>query len=157
MATSARTTRAKSTDKTTDAPPVFQPRQSAVTSFRASKVTEPNPLAGVVEASRDNPQAIDVTGEAQAKEVVGYLRRDANESGSGVRILCTDDNGKKATGDAITTVHFVYKERSKRQYTTADIKTWYEKTYGSPLSGKVTKEIRDEFRKANGYDKTAAE
>jgi hypothetical protein len=160
VATSTRTTARKPAEKPSSEAvetPSFAPRPATVTQFRASAF-KPNPLAGAVLASKESgPQAIDVTGPDQAKEVVGYLRRDAADNKSGVRILCTDAENKPVKEDnpAVRVVNFQWKQRSKRNYTTDDIRTWHKETYGTELVGKIPADKREEFRKANGYDKTA--
>jgi hypothetical protein len=111
----------------------------------------PNPLAGMVNRTREEgPLMLTADNEETRKAIVGFLRRDAQDSDCGVRIRAGETNELE--------VHFQWKPKSNRKYTHQDIRNWYAAQYATDagpaeLVGPIPAHIRQEFRLAMGFEK----
>lgn len=128
---------------------------------KGTRDTLPNPLESHVKDALDQgPRAIPVPNGERAMEAQRLIRRAVTTNGYSMRLRFTDAEDKALTpaqAEASTDQVWVYfnissekSERaySPRKYTNADIRAWANMEDGA----KITKEIRDEYRKANGYD-----
>lgn len=137
---------------------------------------KPNPLAGFATKAVGNPLALPVKSGAQAKDVTNWLRQDhlntpeledaklsiqyQDANGNVVRLKKEKVNGKTVTTypEEIRQVHFVTKpgERVKRRYGKNEIVAWLT-AQGETVTGGITRDQRERFKKANGYAEDAKE
>ena len=124
-----------------------------------TRTTTPNPYTGIVAASfyavsndPDNPAAgakrTGAVPNADVKEVVGLLRRAANDAEHGLKIRETDQ------GDGTTVVRFRAETvKRSRAYTVADVRTWARSQGYSEaeLLPKVGRHVSTAYRVAHGH------
>lgn len=126
-------------------------------------LSEPNPLEEHVRNALDqDPRYIPVPNGAAARQAENYLRRAGKDNGWGVQVRFTDAEDNSLAGDVakddnrdeLTHVYFVAKSERKtrvykeRRYTNDDIRAFHK--LGD--KDKITKEHRQEFREANGFN-----
>lgn len=129
----------------------FAPSKADVFKVERTRNADPIPqyVYDGVKQSLSEPLCVAVKDEKDFGRLRSQLNRVGAELGYQVQIRPT----KWAEGT--TQLHFrAASHRRQRKYTNADVKNWYKATYQKDLpEGRIPKEIRAEFRKANGYDK----
>lgn len=161
------------TDTPVDFKAFVQP-SSGLQKVTRSRDGSANPLAGAVAyALAEGPQMIPVPlnlpdGPADARAVTNYLRRDLGDQDARLSVQYQDDNGnvlhtkrEKVDGKTVThyptgvtQVHFAVKAgKTERKYTAEDIRKWAAANGHGEITGKIPTEVRDAFKRANGYAK----
>lgn len=133
--------------------------RAAVTEIKREapkRAKEPNPTEEAVQHSRQTGEVLAFTDlpDAEAvKKVTNFLRRAAADAQHGIQIQSVQaDNGT-------WTINFKAVEKKRdRKYTAKDIRTWavangYPQYSDDKL--KITADVRDAFKAANGFDKKA--
>jgi hypothetical protein len=152
------------------------PQVSDVEITRASRDSQPNPIAGILAKSWDMREAgspvgkslkFDVGNRDDAEEVTRLLRRDSRESEYGVSIRYLNGRGQrvpnveKTSKDGQTTVkvpdlgkaksvHFAATEKRGRNYTVADVREWLAATGQDVPEGRLPKDVTAAYRAAHG-------
>lgn len=118
------------------------------------RAKEPNPTEEAVKHSRETGDVLAFAGlpnEDAVKKVTNFLRRAANDADHGIQIQTVQ------TGDTWTINFKSVDKKRDRKYTAADIRTWAAENgypqYGKDDKLKITAEVRDAFKSANGFDK----
>lgn len=137
---------------------------------KGQRDTAPNPLLKhVADAVDQGPRAIPVPNGERAAEAAKLIRRavapgNATPGGLSLRLRFTDENDKALTpktAEASTETVWVYfdvksekKDRAyaQRKYNNDDIRAWAAQNGIELENGKVTREVRDDYRRAHGYD-----
>lgn len=115
------------------------------------RVKEENPTEEAVKHSRETGDVLAFPGlpnEEAVKKVTGLLRRAANDADHGIQLQTVKD------GDTWTINFKAIDKKRDRKYTADDIRKWANENGKGDFAGKkIPNEVRDEFKKANGFDK----
>lgn len=123
--------------------------------------TEPNPLEDAVKAAAGGAaRGLPVPDGKRAKDASRLIRRAVSANGLSLRLRFTDMNGAaltpaaaEASTEPVKVFFKITTEKTERAYTerkykNADIREWANLAEGE----KISKEIRQEYRKQHGFD-----
>lgn len=128
--------------------------RAAVTEIKRvapKRVKEDNPTEEAVKHSRETGEVLAFPGlpdEDAVKKVTGLLRRAANDADHGLQIQTVK------VGDTWTINFKAVDKKRDRKYTADDIRAWAKENGHGDFSGvKIPAEVRESFKKANGFVK----